>query len=290
MTISGTELDYVELDRAELVSETSDLAPGSARSRLITVLGELVWPTSRPAWTSSLLYVLGGLGVEERTARQTIARASSAGWIEPERRGREARWTLTPKLTRIFEEGAPRVASLSDPFLDWDGRWLVLLVTVPHDLRSTRKRLYGALDWAGFGNPTAGVWLSPHSERREQVAATIESLGLTASTMSFLGATDSVGISEADIVRKGWDLETLSARYAVVEEEFRDVRPAPGDETLFTHLRMLGALQRLPYSDPQLPEALLPDWIGRRVSTHLQSLRTDWAAGVHARWAEINAD
>lgn len=277
-------------EAAPFFDAASDLAPGSARSRLVTVLGELVWPTDEPAWTSSLLYVLAGLGVEERSARQTIARASSAGWITAERHGREARWSLAPKLTRIFEQGAPRVDSLGDPFSDWDGRWLVLLVTIPLELRSARKPLYGALEWAGFGNPTAGVWLSPHSERREQVASTVESLGLSSSTMSFLGTADSVGITEAAIVEQGWDLEPVARRYAAVEAEFSDPRPKPGDDTVFTHLRMLGALQRFPYSDPQLPEALLPDWIGRRVASRLQSLRSEWASDVHGRWAQINAN
>ena len=34
----------------------------------------------------------------------------------------------------------------------WDGRWLILLITIPHELRAVRKKLYGALSWAGFGS------------------------------------------------------------------------------------------------------------------------------------------
>jgi phenylacetic acid degradation operon negative regulatory protein len=74
-----------------------------------------------------------------------------------------------------------------------------------------------------------------------------------------------------------------------VAAQFDSPHPAPGDDTLFTHIRVLAELQRLPFSDPQLPEALLPDWIGRRVTTHLQELRRAWAPDVHARWAELNA-
>jgi phenylacetic acid degradation operon negative regulatory protein len=232
---------------------------------------------------------MNGLGIEERTARQAIVRGADSGWIEPQRSGREVAWSLSPELRRVFEEGAPRVDSLGDPFLEWDGNWLVLLVTVPQALRSTRKRLYSSLDWEGFGNPAAGVWLSPHSERRDSVLALIDGLRLADSTLSFLGKTDSIGLSESDIVRSGWDLDALAERYAEVYAEFRNPSPAPGDDTLFTHIRILSELQRLPFADPQLPEALVPDWIGRRVTTHLQDLRRTWAPDVHSRWAELNA-
>jgi phenylacetic acid degradation operon negative regulatory protein len=229
------------------------------------------------------------LGVEERTARQAIARAANAGWIEAQRHGREARWALTPQLIKVYEEGEPRVLSLSDPFTEWDGQWLVLFVTVPHELRSVRKRLYSDLEWAGFGNPIAGVWLSPHSERREQVAATIADLGLADSTMSFLGGIDQIGLDEAHVVQSGWDLAGLKRTYAAVARDVAALHPEPGDETLVAHLRMLAALRRFPYSDPQLPEALLPDWVGRRVVSQIVGLREKWNSEVRARWREINA-
>ena len=53
------------------------LSAGSARSVLVTELGELGWPENRPVWTSALLYVLRGLGIEEQTARQAIARGAA---------------------------------------------------------------------------------------------------------------------------------------------------------------------------------------------------------------------
>ncbi len=284
-----TETETEDGTRRERKGGHADLTAGSARSLLLTILGELVWPTSEPAWTSSLLYVMNGLGIEEKTARQAIVRGADSGWIEPERSGREVAWSMSSQLAEVFETGSRRVESLSDPFLDWDGNWLILLVTIPLALRTSRKKLYGGLEWAGFGNPTAGVWLTPHSERRAQVNELVGSLGLTEATMSFLGHTDSIGLSEEQIVRSGWDLDALARRYEEVQRRFADPRPAPGDDTLFTHIRVLAELQRLPFSDPQLPEALLPGWVGRRVTSHLQDLRRAWAPEVHARWAELNA-
>lgn len=266
------------------------LAQGSARSVLLTVLGELVWPTGEAARTSSLLYVMVGLGIEEANARQALNRAADSGWITSHKHGREVSWSLTPYLVRVFEEGSQRVFDLSEPFSDWDSRWLVLFITVPHSQRSQRKRLYSDLTWAGFGNPSPGVWLSPHGERHGQVSDVVERLGLAESTMSFYGPVDGVGMTESEIVAKGWDLDSLAQDYRQVYEEFRDPVPTGEDDLLFTDIRAIGQLQRFPFTDPQLPEALLPDWIGRTVASHIKSLRSEWADAVRDRWAAINRD
>jgi phenylacetic acid degradation operon negative regulatory protein len=266
------------------------LSTASARSLLLTVLGELVWPEDRPVWTSALLYVLKGLGIEEQTARQAIARAAAAGWISGERHGREVRWTLAPTGRAVIEEGAARVTATTGPGTGWDGRWLVLLVTVPHTHRTARKRLYAGLTWAGFGNPTPGVWVSPHLDRQAEADRLIEDLDLSSSTLSFVGPSGSIGLRDADIVQRAWDLEALAERFAAQLDALAEVDPAPGDEMLFTHIQVVGQWQRAPFSDPQLPEELLPDWIGRRASIRLAGLRDQWSDAVHARWREINSD
>lgn len=275
---------------ALLRADGGPLTPGSARSLLITILGELVWPTGQPVWTSSLVLVLRGLGVEEQTARQAIARAASSDWIVPERRGREVSWSLSDKLVRIFDSGSPRVYSLSDPFSDWDGSWLALWTTVPQSHRAARRPLYAGLTWAGFGNPSAGLWLSPHVERAAEVRSLIEELDLTSHTVSLVGSTQSIGMPESEIVARGWDLAALHEHYEQVLDAVAGLDPQGGEETLLTHVRMLSEYQELPRTDPQLPEALLPDWIGRRVARRIEALRAQWAPATRARFVEINAD
>lgn len=266
------------------------LSAGSARSLLLTILGELVWPEERPVWTSALLYVLKGLGIEEQTARQAIARGAAAGWITGERHGREARWTLAPRGRKLIEEGITRVTSTRASRTGWDGRWLVLLVTIPHTHRTARKRLYAGLTWAGFGNPTPGVWVCPHPDRGEEAARLIEALDLRDSTLSFVGPSGWVGLSDAEIVRRSWDLKALSERFESQLAALSDIDPAAGDEMLFTHVQVVSEWQRAPFRDPQLPEDLLPDWIGHRALARFSYLRKHWSKAVHERWSEINSD
>lgn len=267
----------------------SALAPGSARSLLMMILGELVWPVEDPVWTSTLVYALKGLGVEEQTARQAIARAATSDWIVGERRGREVSWSLTPKLVHIFDAGAPRVYSLSDPFSGWDGRWLAVFTTIPQSHRSARRPLYAGLNWAGFGNPAPGLWLSPHTERADEVSSLIKELDLKHHTFAFVGTLDAIGIREQEVVTRGWDLETLRQHYERVLDAIGSLAPETPDETLFAHIRVLTEWRELTGGDPQLPEALLPDWIGRRVARRIEVLRAKWTPEVRQRFAELNS-
>jgi phenylacetic acid degradation operon negative regulatory protein len=260
---------------------------GSARSLLLTVLGELVMPNTDTVWTSSLLYVLTGIGVEEQTARQAIARGASAGWITGHRRGREVQWELTASGRRLIEEGAKRVYSMSAEAAPWDGNWLIVLVSIPQSQRGVRKKLYGALSWEGFGNPTPGVWLSPHPDRRPGVQRVIDDLGLRKSTLAFVGSSLEIGLNEAQIVGQAWDLEEVKAKYEQLLVRFSGVRPEPGDPLLFTHVQLVSEWQRFPFLDPQLPDALLPDWIGRRAAVVFTELRSQWYEDAQARWREV---
>jgi phenylacetic acid degradation operon negative regulatory protein len=267
-----------------------DRVHGSARSLLFTILGELVHPDPRPVWTASLLYVLKRAGFSEQAARQAIARGVAADWMISERRGRETRFSLTPTLNRSFDEGIPRVFAYTDDARGWDGRWLVLFISIPNELRMVRKRLYSALRWAGLGNPTPGVWVTPHTERQQEVERVIADLGLRESVVSVVGEPVAIGLSEAELVRRAWDLAGVAASYEELLGRFRGLDPEPGDPTLLAHLELAGAVRHFPFVDPQLPEALAPHWIGREAMTWSRERSAAWSKTAHARWREIVAD
>jgi phenylacetic acid degradation operon negative regulatory protein len=264
-----------------------DLPVGSARSLLLTVLGALVLPHDEPVWTASLLYVMTGLGLEEQTARQAIARASDAGLIVNEKHGRAVRWVITDSARAEIMEITERAESLINPPERWDGRCLVLAVTVPQQLRTVRKRLYRSLYWQGFGNPAPGLWASPHADRVEELRKAIHDLGLDDHTITFIGNTLGVGLSDAEIVARAWDLEHMAARYEKLIETYQHVEPEPGDDLLLTHLSLLNEYREFPAMDPQLPEDLLPNWVGRRATELFVSLNSRWSAAAHERWLEI---
>jgi phenylacetic acid degradation operon negative regulatory protein len=254
---------------------------------LFAILGDLVFADPEPVWTASLLYVMHCGGFTEQAARQAIARAATAGWISGERWGRETRWTLSPSLSTVFEQGTERVFGFSADPTPWDRTWLVLIISIPQEQRSVRKKLYGALQWAGFGNPTPGVWLTPHVDRGAEVERVIDELGLRPSTMSFVGRPAAIGLTDAEVIERAWDLDRVASRYRELLARFSDLDVAQGDEALLAHLELTNALSHFPFLDPQLPEALVPDWIGREATRQLRALSRAWSAAALSRWRAI---
>ena len=253
------------------------VTPGTARSLLLTLLGECVLFDGQPVWTSSFLYVLGGLGIAEKSARQAIARATSAGWIESQRDGRRASWILTPQIRQFMEVGSLRVHSISRARLPWDGRWLVIFLTLPETQRATRTRVYRALQWAGFGSPRSGLWVTPHTDRVEEVGKIIAEMKLSGLPVAFTGPSVDFGLIDRELVEQSWDLDKIYEHYEMILDRFGKLRPQSDDSILFTHLQLVNAWQQLPFIDPGLPTELLPpNWNGLRAAARIGSLRSKW--------------
>lgn len=263
---------------------------GSARSLLLTILGEFVRGDERPVWTATLLYVLSGLGVEGHNARQAIARASRSGWINGERLGREVCWRLTPEGMALLAEGERRVYALTSDDGPWDGRWLIIALSIPKSRAADRRKIYTTMQRRGFGNPIPGLWLSPHPLRGKDIELRVARLGLRPYVLAFVGSSQAIGLEDAEVVARSWALDPVAAKYHALLRKFRAVRPRSGDSLLLTHLRLVNEWQHMPLADPQLPVELLPDWIGRQATSVFVELRQRWSAGARTRWEQIGAE
>jgi len=291
-TSNDDVLDDVPVEPARAARDTEPLLSAkpafpSARSMLFAILGGLVFEDPKPVWTASLLAVMSRGGFSEQTARQAIARAATAGWISGERSGRDTRWTLSPGLTTVFEHGTERVFGFSSECSEWDGKWLVLIISIPQEQRSVRKKLYSALQWAGLGNPTPGVWLTPHVDRGAEVGRVIDELGLRPSTLSFVGGPAEIGLSDAEIIDRAWDLDRVAATYRELLARFSELEVEQGDDVLLAHLELTSVLSHFPFMDPQLPDALVPDWIGREATRRLRALTTAWSTAAQSCWRAV---
>lgn len=271
-------------------ADTAPPAPvASARSLLLTLLGEFVYPSTQPVWTSALVQAFAAVGVAEKAARQAVARASAAGWIEGGKEGRQAWWSLTAAGTRLIAEGSQRVRGLRHASEEWSGAWLLLHVTLPESRRADRLRLYRVLQWMGFGSPSPGLWICPHQERADAVAATLRKLSLESDTLAFTARSLPFGIPQPQLVRRAWDIEALSAHYRTLDERFGSMRPRTDEAVFIAHVQLVNAIQRLPAVDPGLPAALLPpNWDGTRVTRRLDELRARWRGAAHVHWSRLS--
>lgn len=253
----------------------------------MTVLGEYVLPRHQPVWTATLIDALAKSGIEEKSARQALARTAADGWMESERRGRRVRWSLTQHGTRLLTEGAERIFSFGRCRREWDKQWLVLLVSVPESKRDLRHRLRTQLSWAGFGSPSAGMWVCPDTDRQAEAHGILDGLGLATSAVSFLASYGNIGREES-LVHEAWDLAEISLRYQEFVDDFASVEPRPGDDVLLAQTRLVHEWRRFPLLDPQLPAELLPeDWTGATAAELFHRRHEQWHDAAQRRWDEI---
>ncbi|NKQ58572.1 PaaX family transcriptional regulator [Amycolatopsis sp. K13G38] len=272
------------------VSRRREVSHTSARSLLMTVLGEFALGRGRPVWTSTLVEVLGMFGIEEKSARQALARTAAEGWLVSERVGRRVRWSLTPPGRRLLTEGAERIYNFGRDRGAWDGRWLMLLVSVPETKRDLRHSLRTRLTWAGFGSPTPGAWISADTSRQDEADAIVRDLGLDREAMSFVASYGKIGDEDA-MVARAWDLSALEERYEDFIDEFGKLTPATGAEVLHAQTRLVHEWRRFPFLDPRLPIRLLPpNWSGMQAAELFHSKHVEWRPGAQLHWERLTGE
>jgi phenylacetic acid degradation operon negative regulatory protein len=255
----------------------------SARGLLFTVLGEFVLPAGGSAWTSAFIDVFARLGVEEKAARQALARTAADGWIEPARSGRRTQWQLTSEGTRLLTEGTERIYAFVGAQRDWDGSWLLVLARVPESDRSARHLLRTRLGWAGLGSPAPGIWVTTHTERADEVEQVLRQAGL-ADAQIFTARHRGGGELPA-LVAQAWELPAIEERYAEFLAEF--AAPDAGDP-LIRLIELVHAWRRFPSIDPGLPPALLPArWSGERAAELFTARHASWSPDAVKRWTEL---
>lgn len=260
----------------------------STRARLVTLLGELVLPNGRAAWTQTLVMALGSLGVSEKAARQALARSEDRGWIERTRHGRRTRWELSDDMVGLLSAGAERIYGFGRSEHDWDGTWLVLLASIPDTDRGTRYRMTTELEWVGLGSIGHGVWISPWTEQEATVVDLVERLGIEA--RSFRAEMGRLG-SPVELARQAWDLATLERRYVSFLDDTADApTAAEGLGAVCELASVVHRWRRFPFLDPELPLELLPDgWPRRAAADRFAQLRQGLLGPAMVWWAEAEA-
>ncbi|HKY75177.1 MAG TPA: PaaX family transcriptional regulator C-terminal domain-containing protein [Acidimicrobiia bacterium] len=259
----------------------------STRGYLLTVLGEFVLPVGGRVWTAALLDSLGALGVEERTARQAVWRSAERGLLESERIGRRTRWALSDAARRLLTEGTRRIYSLHREPRPWDGRWLLLYVSVPESQRDLRHRMRTRLGWAGFASLGSGTWVSPWIDREIEAREVLNDLGLASAAKSFIAKPGGIG-DVNEMVSSTWPLGEIAAGYDAFLERFGTAPPADsGYDAFVNQVRLVHEWRRFPFLDPDLPGDLLPrDWSGYRAAELFHRLHEQWRSSAWTWWRE----
>ncbi|MGW4033458.1 PaaX family transcriptional regulator [Streptomyces sp. NPDC004838] len=256
-----------------------DDEPGSARGAkpralIVTIYG--LYARDAGGWlsVSSLIRLMGTVGVDETAVRSSISRLKRRGILVAERVDGAAGYALSESARTILLDGDQRIFRRTRAVAD--DAWVMVVFSIPEAEREKRHQLRSQLSGLGFGTVASGVWVAPAHVEHEARSALTDS-GLTEYVDLF--RADHVAFRPpAEAVTSWWDLGELERMY----EEFiaqhgptlsRWQQRSPEDDekswaAAFADLvSTLTHWRRLPYHDPGLPaEFLPPDWHGARAA------------------------
>ncbi|GAA0435112.1 PaaX family transcriptional regulator [Leifsonia naganoensis] len=236
--------------------EDLEATSGSATALLRTLVGSMLRPLGGWMSAAGTVHLLGSLGIPPATARSSIARLVARGVL---RRapgdGGVPGYSLDPAAVPMLERGDARIFGERRPAT----AWCLVSYSFPERQRSLRHQLRRRLAAIGCGTVADGLWIGPAALERElaEVVAEFDAvLFVDAAARSDLSA----GLAswyDLPAIRRVH--ETFIDRFGAV-----DVSPTIGDEEAFAlWVRALDEWRVVPYRDPGLPPAALPDdWPG----------------------------
>ena len=250
-------------------------------------MGEYVLPQQKPVWTSTFVSALALLGIEEKAARQALGRTNAQGLIKSTRSGRRASWELTPYGRTVLSEGTERIYGFLRQRRPWDGRWLVLSIPIPETHRQLRQRLATRLTWLGLGTPTAGLWITPHTERMTDVQGVLDELQVNEQADAWAGA--SLGPDRGgNLIARAWQMEDVATHYRKFLSDYRDAAPPTDRDVFVTQVQMIQSWRRFPFIDPDLPAELLSgDWPGSQAANVFHRQHARWHLTAQSVWRNL---
>lgn len=247
------------------------------RALIVTVYG--LYARQSAGWMSvaSLVELLARCGVDEPSVRSAIFRLKRRGLLLSARHGGVAGYGLSDEARVILDEGDRRIFERRRATVA-DG-WLLAVFSVPESHRHHRHQLRSQLTRLGFGTVAAGVWIAPaHVLEEARAVLTRHELD---HYVELFSAGHAAFSDLAGLVARCWDLDRLDEQYwafldrqaPVLAGYRRRQRIDPG-RAFADYVGALTQWRRLPFLDPGLPEAVLPDgWNGIRAADTFFELR-----------------
>src|ERR1700735_1649312 len=187
VTVAGTgEEDIPDMPRSRL--------GGGPQHLLATLLGSYGIGRGEPVPAGTFPLLLAEFGISPAGARNALSRVARRGLLEATGAGRSRAYRMTDAARVVQERRTRQFALFGQPPPSWDGKWTLVLYSVPEHDRTLRQALRTKLTRAGFGAMRDGVWATPRDRRAEAAdvlnmikssPAAVLRAGLIASSTSF---------------------------------------------------------------------------------------------------------
>ena len=184
----------------------------------------------------------------------------------------------------MLEQGRERIFGFGRD-VEWDRRWLVVVLRIPENRRRVRHHVRTRLARAGMGSLGGGVWIAPHADREPLVAAALRAAGATDEAISFRAEPGLARARPRTSSRPGTSPSSPTSTRRFLER-FAALRPRGGEAMFRAQTELVHAWRRLAFLDPDLPAELLPrGWPRRQAYELFHRRNAAWHAEAQAHFA-----
>lgn len=236
---------------------------------IFTLYGDNIRHYGNEIWIGSLIRLLEEFGHNEQSVRAAISRMSRQGWVQSRREGNKSFYSLTTRGKKRMDEAAVRIFKLKTQ--PWDGKWRILIYTIPEEKRKIRDELRQELVWSGFGTISNSCWISPN-DLEKQVYDLIEKYEIKEYVDFFV--SDHVGPeSDHKLIEKCWNLDDINERYEsfirdysqryIISKNKIEKGEMTAGECFVERTKLVHEYRKFLFVDPGIPPELLPGkWLG----------------------------
>ncbi|MFD6209306.1 MULTISPECIES: phenylacetic acid degradation operon negative regulatory protein PaaX [unclassified Peribacillus] len=245
----------------------------NTQSMIFTIYGDYIRNYGNKIWIGSLIRLLKEFGHNEQGVRVAVSRMVKQGWIQSEKQGNKSYYFLTDRGVQRMDEAANRIYKMKPN--DWDGKWRILMYTIPEDKRQLRDDLRKELLWSGFGSFSNGCWISPN-DLEKQIKLLIEKYDINEYVDFFISEYKGPKQNQS-LVEKSWHLEEIENKYEEFIEKYSKQfivhqsiisRGEMSDADCFVErTNLVHEYRKFLFIDPGLPKELLPSkWNGNHAA------------------------
>lgn len=245
----------------------------NTQSMIFTIYGDYIRNYGSKIWIGSLIRLLKEFGHNEQGVRVAVSRMVKQGWIQSEKQGNKSYYFLTDRGVQRMDEAANRIYKMKPN--EWDGKWRILMYTIPEDKRQLRDDLRKELLWSGFGSFSSGCWISPN-DLEKQINRLIEKYDIDEYVDFFISEYKGPKENQS-LVEKSWQLEEIENKYEEFIEKYSKQfivhqsiisRGEMSDADCFVErTNLVHEYRKFLFIDPGLPKELLPTkWNGNHAA------------------------
>jgi phenylacetic acid degradation operon negative regulatory protein len=244
---------------------TRNRETNGTQSLVRTLLGDYTWADAgEPIPAGVFTRVMAEFGISDMAARLALERVAGHGFLQREKQGRAVLYRLSAWALAKHQERFARLLGTDTKPAPWDGKWTLVLASVPEAQRELRAQLRTRLLAARFARLYDAAWLRPGAAAVQTARAVLESLGpLDALQATVLCARHEAGFGGRNPL-EAYDLNTVASHYADFIQQYGPLvkrareGQVPSSDALVRRTQLMDAWRSAVRSDPALPVELLP--------------------------------